>query len=148
MVREAAVPELDPSGRFLRGRCGQSEEAISPARQGLNEPWIVGVIPQGLPNFVDSFVKPMLEIDERVLRPELLMEFLTGDNLAGFLQQGDQHLERLTAKLELQPCSAKFAGMQIYLEVSEAKDSIRGHGCDRPNSGGLHAGAGLPSTKL
>src|SRR5579864_1887231 len=73
------------------------DEPVSPPRQGLDKARIVSIIAKRFANFVDSFIQSVLKINERVLRPELVVQFLAGDDLAGLLQQSDEHVERLAA---------------------------------------------------
>ena len=58
----------------------------------------------------------MVEIDERVRGPELLLKFLAADDLAGVLEQHRQDLEGLLLKPDSQAALAQFASTKIHLE--------------------------------
>ena len=58
----------------------------------------------------------MVEIHERVRGPELLLQFLAADDLAGVLEQHRQDLEGLLLKPDSQAALAQLAGTKIQLE--------------------------------
>ena len=66
----------------------------------------------------------MVEIDEGVGRPELLLQLLPGDHIAGTLQQHGQNLEGLLLEFDPQPVPAQLAGVQVGLKGAEA-DHLR-----------------------
>jgi hypothetical protein len=57
------------------------------ARQSLDEARIIGRIPQRLAQLLDRRVDAVLELDEGVGRPQRLLQFFAGDNLAVTPQQ-------------------------------------------------------------
>ena len=57
-----------------------------------------------------------LEVDERVRRPKLFLEFFPRHDLAGTLQQHIQNLKRLLLQLDFAALPAQFAGLKINLE--------------------------------
>jgi hypothetical protein len=64
----------------------------------------------------------MIEVDERVCRPELGAQFLSGHHFSRSFQQGDQQLESLFLELHLLSPLTEFAGVQIQFERTETND--------------------------
>ena len=75
----------------------RNQKSISPTRESFDEPGIIGIVPQRFAQSVDRFIQPLLEIDERILRPELIVQFLAGDDLTRLLKKSRKDLERLSA---------------------------------------------------
>ena len=61
----------------------------------------------------------MLEIDKRVARPELLLQFLTGDQFTGMIQEHLQDGQRLTLEANPHPLLAQFPRVRVELERAE-----------------------------
>jgi hypothetical protein len=73
----------------------------------------------------------MIEVDERVDRPELAAQFLSTNDFPWSFKQRDQHLKRLF--LQSYPLSplAQFPCLEIHFERTESDNSrqrIAGHG--------------------
>ncbi len=66
-------------------------------------------------------VQALLEVNESVCRPDLLLQFVAGNDLARMLQQHLQNLQGLFLKFDLDPALAKFAGTEVRLEYSESE---------------------------
>ena len=62
----------------------------------------------------------MIEIDERIRRPESLLELLTRDDFAGSFQQRKKNLEGLFLKPDARSVAAQLAGAQVHFKGSEA----------------------------
>ena len=73
----------------------RSEEAIAAPLQGLNESWGIGGIPERRPQFADAVVQALVEVDEGVIPPERLFQFLTRHHFAGTNQQHAEDSQRL-----------------------------------------------------
>jgi len=61
----------------------------------------------------------VVELHNRVVGPELHLDFLTQNYSAGLLQQDDQNLDRPFRKRHLSSALAQFARPEIKLERSE-----------------------------
>ena len=61
----------------------------------------------------------MIEVDERVRRPERLLKLLAADDLAGTLEQHRQDLDRLLLKPNPQAPLAQFTRDEVQLEDPE-----------------------------
>src|ERR1700722_2679182 len=101
-----------------------SEETISPARHGFDEPGILRRITEGVPQSPNGGVQAVIEIDEGVRRPEPVAQLLAGHDFAGLLQKLCQYLERLLLELDLQPLAAQFTGAQIELVYAETASAV------------------------
>ena len=111
-----------------RGRIGNSdvsEEAVSATSNGFDEAGTLGGVAEGLTNFVDRLVEPVVEIHECVRGPEFLLKFLATDDLAGVLEQHRQNLEGLLLKPDSQAALAQFASAKIHLENPKTEPPAR-----------------------
>ena len=101
----------------------RSDKAVSAAGDCLDKTRAGGGISEGLADLVDGGVQAVIEVDESVGGPELLLQLLAGDDLAGAVEQESQDLERLSLEAEPHAILAQFPGGEIELEDSEAGDS-------------------------
>jgi hypothetical protein len=79
--------EFRAGNRYRVGRFNVHEEAVATSSHGLYKTRAIGGVSEGFPKFVDCFVEPVIEIHERVRGPELFLQFLASDNLAGVFNQ-------------------------------------------------------------
>ncbi len=63
----------------------------------------------------------MIEINERVVRPELLAEFIACDHVAGMFQQHRQNLKRLVLQPDSPAVLEKFSCAEINFKRPEAR---------------------------
>ena len=68
----------------------------------------------------NGVVQTLLEIDKSVCRPDLLLQLLPGDNLAGVVQQHLQDLHWLFLKFDLESVLAEFTGAKVGLKRPES----------------------------
>ena len=68
----------------------------------------------------------MVEINERVGRPQLLLQLLARDHFPCAVQQQRQDLERLPLEPKFEATLAQFASLAIEFKDSEANDSVIG----------------------
>src|SRR6516162_8573945 len=78
-------------------------KTVTTPRNGLHVPWCVRGIIQHLPNPGDCVIQPVIEINEGIGRPQLGMQFFTGDHLAGTFDQYGQDLKGLSRKPQPHP---------------------------------------------
>jgi hypothetical protein len=64
----------------------------------------------------------MIEVHECVLRPQLLAQLFTGDDVAGTREQSEENLEGLLLQLDLDAVFAQFACPWVHLEETEGDD--------------------------
>src|ERR1700689_2082357 len=53
------------------------EESVTATRNRFYKTWAFGRIAEGIADFVDRFIEPVIEIPKRVCGPESLLKFLT-----------------------------------------------------------------------
>jgi hypothetical protein len=74
------------------------EEAVAAPGNGFHKARALSGVAEGLTNLADRFVEPVVEINESVRGPELLLKLLASYELAGVLEQHRQDLEGLFLK--------------------------------------------------
>src|ERR1700756_720910 len=74
------------------------EETVAAPSNGFHKAGTLGGVAEGLTDFVDRFVDPVIEIHESVCRPECFLKFLAGYDLPEVLKQHRQDLEGLCLK--------------------------------------------------
>src|SRR6266436_9381246 len=92
------------------------KEAVAATRNGFHKAGSLGGVAEGLTDFADRFVEPVVEIHKSVRGPEFLLQLLASYELAGLLNQHGQKLEGLFLKADSQTVLAQFAGAKIQLE--------------------------------
>src|ERR1035438_5012277 len=68
--------------------------------QGFNETRVLGIIPQGFAQLLDTAVEAVIEVNEGVCGPKLSPQLLPGDRLSGALQKNSQDLKGLFLQLD------------------------------------------------
>ena len=86
------------AGRGYARRPDLGEETVAATRNGFHEAGTLSRVAEGLADFVDDFVEPVVEIHEGISRPELFLQFLACHDLAGMLKQCRKYLEWLFLK--------------------------------------------------
>ena len=71
----------------------------------------------------------MVEVDEDVLRPQLLAQFFARDYFAGILEQQFENAQWLVLEPDLEAVLAQLAGARIELVHAEPDDVPRGSTC-------------------
>src|SRR6516164_5821379 len=92
------------------------DEAIPSPGYGFNEAGTLSVVIQRRPKPFHSVVQALLEVHERVGRPQLLLQLFSGDGLARTLQQHDQYVHWLPLQPDLHALFAEFPSSWIKLE--------------------------------
>jgi len=90
--------EVRAANRGCIGNFDLSEEAVAATGNSFHKAGALGGIAEGLTDFVDRFVEPVIEIHESVCGPECFLNFLASYDLAGVLKQHRQDLEGLFLK--------------------------------------------------
>ena len=115
-------------GRF--GGCGEGNwcdgywrnEPVTPSGNGLDEPWILGIIVDCGAKFFQDNVQAAIKVDVRPLCPQFLAEFLATDDLSRPFQQYQEHTERLVLKLDAQSAAGQRPASGIGLKESKTED--------------------------
>jgi len=99
------------------------KEAVAATRNGFHKAGTLGGVPEGLADFADRFVEPVVEIHESVRGPEFLLKLLASYDLAGVLSQRRQDLKGLFLKPDSQAVLAQFARAKIQFEDPKTEPS-------------------------
>ena len=122
--------------RRRRGRsdvCG-GHEPIAFTRDGLDESWGLRGVSQRLPQPPDGRIEAVVKIDKGVVRPQSLAKLVAPDHHPRTLEQRFQQLERLPLQTDARAVADDFAGVEIYVKVSDAH-AMRGRGVIGRHSG-------------
>jgi len=90
--------EVRTANRGCIGNFDLREEAVAATSNSLHKAGTLGRVAEGLTDFVDRFIDPVIEIHEGVCGPESFLNFLASYDLAGVLEQHRQDLEGLFLK--------------------------------------------------
>ena len=90
--------EVRTANRGCIGNFDLREEAVAATSNSLHKAGTLGRVAEGLTDFVDRFIDPVIEIHESVCRPDSFLNFLADYDLAGVLNQHRQDLEGLFLK--------------------------------------------------
>jgi hypothetical protein len=113
------------TNRDCIGSSDVSEEAVAAASDSFDEAGTLGGVAEGLTDFVDRLVEPVVEIHERLRGPEFLLKFLATDDLAGVLEQHRQDPEGLFLEPDSQAALAQFASTKIHFENPKTEPLAR-----------------------
>src|SRR6266851_5308901 len=112
------------ANRGCIGNFDLREEAVAAASNGFHKAGTLGGVAEGLTDFADRFVEPVVEIHESVRGPEFFLKLLASYDLAGVLEQHRQELERLLLKANPQTVFTQFAGTKIQFENPKSETPV------------------------
>jgi hypothetical protein len=95
-----------PSRYNIRHR---RNKAVSAPRKRFHISRRFGSVVQNLPNPGDGIIQTVVEIDERVSRPEQRLQFSTGNHFAGPLDKDGQDLKGLSREPKPQATFAQLS---------------------------------------
>jgi hypothetical protein len=101
---------LDPAG----------DKSIAHAGESFDVERMIRRIAQGCAQLLYGVIHAVLEIHERIGRPQALAEFFAGDDFAGMLQEDGQDVEGLTGQSHAGAVFAEFARGEAHFEGTEA----------------------------
>ena len=101
--------------------------------------------PERLAQLLDGCVDALVELDHRVVRPELSLDFFAGDNLAVALDQHQQDLKRLLLQRYGANPIAQLGAADVEFEASEAY--LRGQGVFHGSTGERNSGEFTTATE-
>ena len=105
-------------GRFFH----RGDEAVAPPRDGFHKTRTFGRVAEDFAQLHHSIIQAVIEIDECISLPQAISQFIPGDDLTGSFQENGQNLERLFREFQAETVLAKFAGLKVHLENTEAHD--------------------------
>ena len=103
-------------GLFLDG----PDKPVAPTRDRLDKEGFLGRVTQSFAKLANCAVEAIVGVDEGIGRPEALLQFLAGDNLAFPFQEQQQYLEWLILHADAMSLPAKFARTGIDLKSAKA----------------------------
>src|SRR4029434_9206100 len=109
---------------------GGDQKAIAAPRQRLDVLRRLRIVAKRLANLTDAEIEALVEVDEGVSAPDLLPDFVPGDNLAASGRQDRQDLERLGPQRDEITFLSELAASGIELEARETENRrvrLRGH---------------------
>jgi len=65
---------------------------------------------------LEGVVDALIEFYKRIGGPEALLKFISGNELAGFFKENEQHRIRLVLKLDADPLFAQLPGSRVQLK--------------------------------
>ena len=87
-----------------RRECGNrsngGRKPVAFAGDGLDEAWAFRVVAEGLADLANCGIDSVLRVDEDFGSPEVLGDFIPGDELAVARSQQDEQLHRLALQLQ------------------------------------------------
>ena len=101
----------------------RGDETVSAAGEGFDVARAGSRVSESFAHLVDGGVQAVVEVDERVGGPELLLQLFARDDFAGTFEQQRQHLEGLSLQAQLDAALAQFACAEIEFEQSKPRDS-------------------------
>jgi hypothetical protein len=102
------------------------DKPVAAAGQRLHVSGRIGVVAQGLSQFLDGRLDAVLVLDDRPVGPQDADDLLVRDEIAGTLQQESQNLEGLLLQLDLGTVTTQFAGPEVQLKDPEADQPVVG----------------------
>ena len=94
-------------------------EAITAPSECLDKHRSVRRFTERIAQPFDGGIKTMIKVDKGVRRPELIAQFLSGNQFSRMFQQSGQHLKRLFLELYFLSPLAEFPGLKINFKVAE-----------------------------
>jgi hypothetical protein len=103
------------------------DESIPAARHGFNEAGIVGRISQGFAQLIHRCAQAVIEINGGlVAAPKTFLHFVSGNNLAGSLEEQRKNFEGLILNLDPHSGLIKFFGLQIDFKYAKSNSGRSG----------------------
>jgi len=125
----------DLGGCDARNRAYLCNKAVAPPGYCRNEDRLVGIVFKGDPNLTNTVVQPLLEVHKGLVLPEHRLDFFTGNEFAGPLNEQTQNLGRLRPESDGCVLLPKFSALKIELVCTEldsdCSDLSSGSGFDQ-----------------
>jgi hypothetical protein len=100
----------------------RNDKSISTPRNGLDEPGVIRIVVQGLPQLRYRCTQALAEFNKRISRPKTLLENFAAHNLARILKKKQEQLERLLLQFDAVAMAKKFSRLRMDFEDAEAVD--------------------------
>jgi len=83
------------------------------ARQRFNVERSIRIVVQGRPDLLNALIHALFKVDEGIGAPQLFLNFLPGNDLAGVAGQQSQQSERQGRQFDGRSAFAQFFGGEI-----------------------------------
>ena len=101
------------------------DEKIAAAGNRFDIPGVCGGVAQDVADLLDRGVEAIVEIHESLRGPQLLLQFLAGNDLAGIFQEHLENLKGLTLQFGTNAVFSQFTRAEINFEPIEAQCRTR-----------------------
>jgi hypothetical protein len=95
------------------------DKSVTAASHRLYESGIFGRIAKSVAESANRGVQTVVKINEGVGRPELLLQFVTSNDLARPFDESKQYLERLLLQAHTRAVAAKLSRAHVHFEGTE-----------------------------
>ena len=92
------------------------DKPVATAGNGFNKPWVVGIIINGCPQFLQNGIQTAIKVDISALRPKPLPQFVTGNNFARTFQENKEHAKRLVLNFDAHAATGQIVARNVGLE--------------------------------
>src|SRR5262245_33534265 len=96
---------------------------MSAAAHRFDEARVLRRVAKSCPKFCDRRAEAVIEIDERIGRPQRLTHFFAGDEIAVMVEEKHQQLERLLLKLDSDALLAELSRAPVDFVDAKAHDA-------------------------
>jgi hypothetical protein len=93
-----------------------SDESIASTWERLDVSGSIRIVPQRCPDLIDCEIQPLLEIDESLAPPYLLLNLFSGNQLARMGGEQDQNFERLRWKANQDSGFAQLTAPEVQFK--------------------------------
>ena len=111
-----------PRKRYLGG----GDEAVAATRYGFDETRSSRRVVQYGANLADANIQGLLKVDERVLIPKFMLNFLSGDELPRAADKKRKELEWLWLKMQRYLALAQVACARVQFEITKSDGALGG----------------------
>jgi hypothetical protein len=94
----------------------RSDEPVTAFRQSFDVVGVLRRVAQGLPDLVDCRAQTVVEVDYRFRSPDLLLQFLPGDDFSGVAEQDGEQPERLALEFDAYSTLSQLTGAKVGFE--------------------------------
>jgi hypothetical protein len=97
----------------------RSDKAVALAGNGLQESWVVGIVPQRLADFANSYIDSGIRIDENIFAPQFVDNLDPADQVSVARYQEEQKLHWNSLHTNRVSLSPQFKRRRIQLKLVE-----------------------------
>jgi hypothetical protein len=102
----------------------RGNEPIAAAGKGLDESRTIGIITECQPYLVDAVMDPVLEVDEGIIAPKLLLDLLSANEASCSSSKKGEDFEGLRLELDGAAVFDELAATRIQREAVKTEDLL------------------------